>query len=148
MPQLFERAGNNDKGSITAFYTVLAEDEDGGDPIVEEVRSILDGHIVLSRKLAAAYHYPAIDTLVSLSRTMTRVVDDKHLKAAGLLRKYMAKYQEIELLIQLGEYKRGSDPDADTTIAKIDAIRKLLQQPVNEVVPFNQSADALRRLFA
>lgn len=148
MPQLFERAGNNDKGSITAFYTVLAEDEDGGDPIVEEVRSILDGHIVLSRKLAAAYHYPAIDVLVSLSRTMTRVVDEKHLKAAGLLRKYMAKYQEIELLIQLGEYKRGSDPDADTAIAKIDGIRKLLQQPVTEIAPFNQSSDALRRLFA
>ncbi|MGO4777954.1 EscN/YscN/HrcN family type III secretion system ATPase, partial [Lysobacter sp. 2RAB21] len=78
MPRLFERAGNNDKGSITAFYTVLMEGEDGDDPVAEEVRSILDGHIVLSRKLAAAYHYPAIDVLTSLSRTMPRVADEGH----------------------------------------------------------------------
>ena len=147
LPRLFERAGNNDKGSITAFYTVLAEDEDGGDPIVEEVRSILDGHIVLSRKLAAAYHYPAIDVLVSLSRTMPRVVDQGHVRAAGQLRKLLAKYQDIELLIQLGEYKRGTDPDADAAIEKIGAIRKLLQQSAHELVPFEQSADALRKLF-
>ncbi|WP_133000191.1 FliI/YscN family ATPase [Luteimonas arsenica] len=147
LPRLFERAGNNDKGSITAFYTVLAEDEDGGDPIVEEVRSILDGHIVLSRKLAAAYHYPAIDVLVSLSRTMPRVVDQAQLRAAGQLRKLLAKYQDIELLIQLGEYKRGTDPDADAAIEKIGAIRKLLQQSAHELVPFEQSADAIRKLF-
>lgn len=148
MPRLFERAGNNDKGSITAFYTVLAEDEDGGDPIVEEVRSILDGHIVLSRKLAAAYHYPAIDVLTSLSRTMPRVVDQTHLRAAGQLRKYLAKFNDIELLLQLGEYKRGTDPDADIAIDKIGPIRKLLQQPATELVPFAQSSEALRRLFA
>ncbi|GHD73482.1 EscN/YscN/HrcN family type III secretion system ATPase [Luteimonas padinae] len=147
LPRLFERAGNNDKGSITAFYTVLAEDEDGGDPIVEEVRSILDGHIVLSRKLAAAYHYPAIDVLVSLSRTMPRVVDQTHLRGAGQLRKLLAKYQDIELLIQLGEYKRGTDPDADAAIEKIGAIRKLLQQSAHELVPFEQSAAALKALF-
>ena len=147
LPRLFERAGNNDKGSITAFYTVLAEDEDGGDPIVEEVRSILDGHIVLSRKLAAAYHYPAIDVLVSLSRTMPRVVDQPHLRAAGQLRKLLAKYQDIELLIQLGEYKRGTDPDADAAIEKIGAIRRLLQQSAQELVPFAQSAAAIRALF-
>ncbi|MGY1458060.1 MULTISPECIES: FliI/YscN family ATPase [unclassified Luteimonas] len=147
LPRLFERAGNNDKGSITAFYTVLAEDEDGGDPIVEEVRSILDGHIVLSRKLAAAYHYPAIDVLVSLSRTMPRVVDHAHVRAAGQLRKLLAKYQDIELLLQLGEYKRGTDPDADAAIEKIGPIRKLLQQSAHELVPFAQSADALKGLF-
>ncbi|PJJ96658.1 flagellum-specific ATP synthase FliI [Lysobacteraceae bacterium NML91-0213] len=147
LPRLFERAGNNDRGSITAFYTVLAEDEDGGDPIVEEVRSILDGHIVLSRKLAAAYHYPAIDVLTSLSRTMPRVVDQPHLRAAGQLRKYLAKYQDIELLLQLGEYKRGSDPEADVAIEKIGPIRTLLQQSSSELVPFEQSAQALRKLF-
>ena len=147
LPRLFERAGNNAHGSITAFYTVLAEDEDGGDPIVEEVRSILDGHIVLSRKLAAAYHYPAIDVLTSLSRTMPRVVDKPHLVAAGQLRKYLATHQEIELLLQLGEYKRGSDPDADIAIDKIGPIRTLLQQGEHEPVPFATSADALRRLF-
>ena len=147
MPKLFERAGNNDKGSITAFYTVLAEDEDGGDPIVEEVRSILDGHIVLSRKLAAAYHYPAIDVLTSLSRTMPRVVDKPHLRAAGQLRKYLAKHQDIELLLQLGEYKRGTDPDADIAIEKIGPIRNLLQQSEHELVPFDTSSSALRKLF-
>jgi type III secretion protein N (ATPase) len=111
------------------------------------VRSILDGHIVLSRKLAAAYHYPAIDVLVSLSRTMPRVVDQAHLRAAGQLRKLLAKYQDIELLIQLGEYKRGTDPDADAAIEKIGAIRKLLQQSAQELVPFTQSAAALKALF-
>lgn len=147
LPRLFERAGNNEKGSITAFYTVLMEGEDGDDPIAEEVRSILDGHIVLSRKLAAAYHYPAIDVLISLSRTMTRVAGEPHQRAAGQLRKYLAKYDEIELLLQLGEYKRGSDPDADIAIEKIAAIRKLLQQPPAELANYQQSIDALRRLF-
>jgi type III secretion protein N (ATPase) len=147
LPRLFERAGNNDKGSITAFYTVLAEDEDGGDPIVEEVRSILDGHIVLSRKLAAAYHYPAIDVLTSLSRVMPRVTEPTHQRAAGQLRKYLAKYQDIELLLQLGEYKRGTDPDADIAIEKIGPMRQLLQQSASELVPFDKSADAVRRLF-
>ncbi|HEX2083333.1 MAG TPA: FliI/YscN family ATPase [Xanthomonadaceae bacterium] len=148
LPRLFERAGNNDKGSITAFYTVLMEGEDGDDPIVEEVRSILDGHVVLSRKLAAAYHYPAIDVLTSLSRTMPRVVDEPHLRAAGQLRKYLAKHQEIELLLQLGEYKKGTDPDADIAIQKIEPIRKLLQQPATELADFGQSVAALRKLFA
>ncbi len=147
LPRLFERAGNNDRGSITAFYTVLAEDEDGGDPIVEEVRSILDGHIVLSRKLAAAYHYPAIDVLTSLSRTMPRVVDQAHLRAAGQLRKLLAKHQDIELLVQLGEYKRGADPDADAAIEKIGPIRALLQQGEHDLVPFDTSASALRGMF-
>ena len=147
LPRLFERAGNNEHGSITAFYTVLAEDEDGSDPIVEEVRSILDGHIVLSRKLAAAYHYPAIDVLTSLSRTMPRVVDEAHQRAAGQLRKYLAKYDDIEMLLQLGEYKRGTDPEADVAIEKIGPIRKLLQQGSADLADFNQSSDALRRLF-
>lgn len=148
LPRLFERAGNNDKGSITAFYTVLMEDEHGDDPIVEEVRSILDGHIVLSRKLAAAYHYPAIDVLTSLSRTMPRVTDDAQQRAAGQLRKYLAKHQDIELLLQLGEYKKGTDPDADIAIQKIDPIRKLLQQSSTDLADYGQSVAALRKLFA
>lgn len=147
MPRLFERAGNNDKGSITAFYTVLMEGEDGDDPVVEEVRSILDGHIVLSRKLAAAYHYPAIDVLTSLSRTMPRVVEGAQLRAAGQLRKYLAKHQDIELLLQLGEYKKGSDPDADVAIQKIEPIRKLLQQSSSDIADFGQSVAALGKLF-
>ncbi len=147
LPCLFERAGNNALGSMTAFYTVLMEDEEGDDPIVEEVRSILDGHIVLSRKLAAAYHYPAIDVLGSLSRIMPQVVSPAHLRAAGLLRKYLAKHQEIELLLQLGEYKRGSDREADIAIDKIAAIRALLQQPADQLVDHQQSLQALQKIF-
>ena len=113
LPRLFERTGNDLNGSITAFYTVLIEEEDSGDPIEEEVRSILDGHIVLSRKLAAAAHYPAIDILRSTSRVMGRVASQDHLAAAARLRKLLAKYQEIELLLQIGEYKAGGDLDAD-----------------------------------
>lgn len=148
LPRLFERAGNNDRGSITAFYTVLMEGEDGDDPIVEEVRSILDGHIMLSRKLAAAYHYPAIDVLASLSRTMPRVTGEAQQRAAGQLRRLMAKHQEIELLLQLGEYKKGADPEADLAVQKIEPIRRLLQQPATEVADFAESAAALRKLFA
>src|SRR3546814_21178620 len=113
----------SDWSSDVCSSDLLAEDEDGGDPIVEEVRSILDGHIVLSRKLAAAYHYPAIDVLTSLSRVMPRVTEPAHQRAAGQLRKYLAKYQDIELLLQLGEYKRGTDPDADIAIERSEERR-------------------------
>lgn len=147
LPRLFERSGNNAHGSITAFYTVLMEEEDGSDPVAEEVRSILDGHIILSRKLAAAYHYPAIDVLASASRVMSRVVGADHLRAAGQLRKYVAKHQEIELLLQLGEYKAGTDADADFAVARIDAIRQLLQQPPAELSRFDDAVEGLRRLF-
>lgn len=147
MPRLFERSGMNERGSITAFYTVLMEEEDGSDPVAEEVRSILDGHIILSRKLAASYHYPAIDILSSASRVMSRVVDADHERGAGMLRKYIAKHQEIELLLQLGEYKPGSDQDADFAIARIEAMRALLRQPPSYLSPFSEAVDGLRRLF-
>jgi type III secretion protein N (ATPase) len=142
LPRLFERTGNNDKGSITAFYTVLLEDEES-DPIGEEVRSILDGHIYLARKLAAANHFPAIDVLASASRVMPRVTQQAQQRAAGLLRKHLAKYQDIELLLQVGEYKRGSDTDADEAIRTIPLIRKLLQQPANQRSAFDESVAAL-----
>jgi ATP synthase in type III secretion protein N len=143
LPRLFERAGNDVQGSITAFYTVLIEEEDSGDPIEEEVRSILDGHIVLSRKLAAAAHYPAIDILRSTSRVMSRVANESHLAAAGRLRKLLAKHQEIELLLQIGEYKAGGDLDADAAIARIAAIRALLQQKSSELSTFEKSTSQL-----
>lgn len=136
LPRLFERAGTNEKGAITAFYTVLMEDEDGTDPIAEEVRSILDGHIYLSRKLAQANHYPAIDILASASRLMPRVTAPVQQRAAGLLRRYLAKYREIEMLLQLGEYKPGGDADADTAIARIEAINQLLRQGTHEQADF------------
>jgi type III secretion protein N (ATPase) len=142
LPRLFERTGNNERGSITAFYTVLLEDEEG-DPIGEEVRSILDGHIYLSRKLASANHFPAIDVLASASRVMPRVAQPAHQRAAGLLRKHLAKYQDVELLLQIGEYKRGSDADADEAIRNIPFIRKLLQQSSEQRSGFDESVAAL-----
>jgi ATP synthase in type III secretion protein N len=147
MPRLFERAGNNEHGSITAFYTVLVEDEDTSDPVGEEVRSILDGHIYLSRKLANAYHYPAIDVLASASRVMPRVVATEHQRRAGKLRKYLAKFNEIEVLIQLGEYRQGSDEDADFAIERINDIRALLQQDSHQICTMDETLARLEGMF-
>src|SRR5207237_617784 len=109
IPRLLERAGMGARGSITALYTVLAEDESGNDPIAEEVRGILDGHMILSRKIAARNQYPAIDVLGSLSRVMSQIVPKPHRLANGRLRQLMAKYDEMEALIQMGEYRPGGD---------------------------------------
>jgi len=147
LPKLFERSGNNDRGSITAFYTVLLEEEEG-DPIGDEVRSILDGHLYLSRKLAAAHHFPAIDVLASASRTMPRVVSAEHLQAAATLRRHLAKFQEIELLVQIGEYQSGSDPEADEALRHIGGIRQFLQQPAGQISPFENSVGSLTKLFS
>jgi len=134
LPRLFERAGAIEGGSITAFYTVLIEDEEGGDPIGEEVRSILDGHVYLSRKLAQANHYPAIDPLTSLSRVFPRVTSPEHQAAAGKVRAWLAKYAEIEFLLQIGEYRPGGDPLADEAVHRMPALRALLQQGAHEGV--------------
>ena len=139
LPRLFERAGNNDQGFITGFYTVLVEDADeGDDPIAEEVRSLLDGHIVLSRQLAARAHYPAIDILRSASRVMNRVASEDHLGDARNLRELMAKYNEVELLVQIGEYQKGSDPIADQAIAAHTQINEFLKQGVTDLAPYEQ----------
>lgn len=143
LPRLFERAGNAEGGTMTAFYTVLAEDEDGTDPVAEEVRSILDGHIVLARRFAAAGHFPAIDVLASSSRVMTRIVDPAHAEAAAVLRARLAKHQDVELLVQIGEYQSGSDAEADLAIAAMPAIRDFLRQGPEDLVGFQ---DAQRRL--
>lgn len=147
LPQLFERAGNSEKGSITAVYSILMEDEEEFDPIVEEARSILDGHIRLSRKLAAAAHYPAIDVLDSISRVMPRIVSQDHLNAAAKVRMCLAKYREIELLIQLGEYQRGKDDAADMAVDHKDVILKLLRQSENDSFRFDETRAELLRLF-
>ena len=146
LPALFERSGNNDRGSITAFYTVLLEDEEG-DPIGDEVRSILDGHIHLSRKLAAANHFPAIDVLASASRLMPRVVTAQHQRAAAALRKQLAKYQDMELLLQIGEYKAGSDAETDAAVRNIGPIRQFLQQSPRDLSGFESSTRALAELM-
>jgi type III secretion protein N (ATPase) len=128
LPRLLERAGMGTQGSITAFYTVLAEDEEGNDPISEEVRGILDGHMVLSRAIAARNRYPAIDVLHSLSRVMPLVATPAHCAGAGHLRKLMAKYDEVELLLQMGEYQQGADPLTDEAVAQHPMIEEFLSQ--------------------
>jgi type III secretion protein N (ATPase) len=144
LPRLFERAGNDRAGSITGIYTVLLEDEEGGDPIGEEVRSILDGHIVLSRKLGAAGHYPAIDVLGSLSRLFPRLAERSHAQAATKVRALMAKHAEIEFLVQVGEYRQGADPLADRAIAAKPEIDALLRQDALTPEPFQASQMLLR----
>jgi type III secretion protein N (ATPase) len=143
LPRLFERAGNDAQGSITAFYSVLLEDEDLSDPVAEEVRSILDGHVMLSRKLAAAAQYPAIDVLGSVSRVFPRVASAPHRASAEQARALLARHAEIEFLLQVGEYKAGSDPLADKAIQRMPAIRALLSQPHDEHADFDATLAAL-----
>jgi type III secretion protein N (ATPase) len=146
LPKMMERAGCSEHGSITALYTVLVEGDDMTETIADETRSILDGHIVLSRKLAAANHYPAIDILASVSRLMTAIASPEHLKAAGKIRQILSKYQEVELLVRIGEYKQGSDPAADEAISKIDSVNRLLRQGLHEESSFEQTLEAMARL--
>ncbi|MEM9785826.1 MAG: FliI/YscN family ATPase, partial [Pseudomonadota bacterium] len=137
LPKLMERVGMNDKGSITAMYTVLVEGDDMNEPVADETRSILDGHIVLSRKLASAYHYPAIDVLASKSRVMDIVVDDAQKQAAGEVNSLLAAYQDVELLVKIGEYKQGSDTRSDRAINKNDDINAFLKQRTDEFDSFD-----------
>lgn len=143
LPKLMERAGNSAKGSITALYTVLVEGDDMTEPIADETRSILDGHIILSRKLAAANHYPAIDVLASVSRCQNAIVTPEHKKAASRLRQLLARYNEVETLLRIGEYKSGSDPETDEAIRRHDAINQFLRQGLDE---FDSYQDTTRKL--
>ncbi|AOY64633.1 type III secretion system ATPase SctN [Xanthomonas citri pv. glycines] len=143
LPRLLERAGMGESGSITAFYTVLAEDDTGSDPIAEEVRGILDGHLILSREIAAKNQYPAIDVLASLSRVMSQIVPSDHSQAAGRLRRLLAKYNEVETLVQVGEYRQGSDAVADEAIDRIDAIRDFLSQPTDQLSAYESTLEQL-----
>jgi type III secretion protein N (ATPase) len=148
LPRLFERAGNDAHGSITAFYTVLAEDESGEDPIAEEVRSLLDGHVQLSRKLAQAQHYPAIDVLDSASRVFSRVADAEHQRAAARLRALLARHAEVEFLLRVGEYRAGSDPLADEAIERLPRLHALLRQPPHEHTAWGDCRRALLEALA
>jgi type III secretion protein N (ATPase) len=138
----------NEKGSITALYTVLVEGDDMTEPIADETRSILDGHIVLSRKLGAANHYPAVDVLASASRVMNNVVGKEHKAAAGRLRELMAKYAEVELLVKIGEYKRGGDATTDEAIDKQERIRNFLRQRTDEQSSLEKTLGELQALVA
>jgi len=146
LPVLLERSGPGARGTITAFYTVLVEGDGTADPIAEETRSILDGHIVLSTKLAQAGQYPAIDVSASLSRVMDRVVTAEHLRAARHVRQLLARYAEVEFLLQVGEYKPGADAMADEAVAKRDAIRAFLAQSADENSRWADTLVQLRRL--
>lgn len=147
MPKLLERAGNSDKGSITGLYTVLVDGDDFNEPISDTARSILDGHIMLSRKLAHKNHYPAIDILQSISRIMSSIVSNDHKEAAGRLKNVLATYQEAEDLINIGAYKSGSNPDIDYAISKIQAVNSYLAQDVDDKLTFDQEIAMLKEIF-
>lgn len=143
LPRLLERAGTSARGSITGIYTVLVDGDDMNEPIADAVRSILDGHIVLSRNIAAQNHFPAIDVLASVSRVMSSVVPEEHMEANRNLRALMAVYKEAEDLIHIGAYVKGSSKKIDEAIQKIDAINEFLCQGVFEVQSFEET---VRRL--
>ncbi|CAI8756415.1 type III secretion system ATPase SctN [Pseudomonas zeae] len=143
LPKLLERAGTSSTGSITGIYTVLVEGDDLNEPLADEVRSILDGHIVLSRSLAEANHYPAIDVGASISRVMGQIVDDEHRQLAAKLRRLMAAYKEIELLVRVGEYQEGQDPEADEALMRREAIRQFLCQAATEKVSYQGTLEHL-----
>jgi flagellum-specific ATP synthase len=144
LPKLMERAGTSNKGTITALYTVLVEGGDMDEPIADSARSILDGHIVLSRKLASKNHYPAIDVLPSISRVMNAVIDKPHKQAARELLELLATYREAEDLINIGAYSRGSNPRIDKAISKIDAINRFLRQDIEESSDFQSTLNLLK----
>ena len=145
LPRLLERAGTSEKGSITGIYTVLVDGDDMNEPIADAVRSILDGHIVLSRKIAAQNHFPAIDIMPSVSRVMNEVVSPEHLKAAQQMRQLMAVYRDAEDLIHIGAYVKGSSAKIDEAVQKIDAINAFLCQGIFEVDSY---ADTEKKLIA
>nr|WP_304172512.1 flagellar protein export ATPase FliI [Limnochorda pilosa] len=145
LPRLLERSGSGERGTITGLYTVLVDGDDMTDPIADSVRSILDGHVVLSRRLAERDHYPAIDVLASVSRVMRDVTSPAHQRAASRIRSLLAAYRDAEDLIQVGAYAHGSNPEVDAAIARMDAIDAFLRQGVEERSEFEET---LRRLEA
>jgi len=147
LPKLLERAGRSDKGSITGLYTVLVDGDDFNEPITDTARSILDGHIMLNRKLAHKNHYPAIDVLQSISRCMSSIADRNHKKAAGMLKNVMATYSETEDLINIGAYKKGSNPNVDFAIEKMDEVNRFLLQETDEKFSFEEIIALLQGIF-
>ncbi len=147
MPKLLERAGNSDKGSITGLYTVLVDGDDFNEPITDTARSILDGHIMLDRKLAHKNHYPAIDVLQSISRVMSSIAGKEHKEAAGKLKNVMATYQEAEDLINIGAYKSGSNKNIDYAIEKIVAVYDFLLLETHDKFTFEEIMEMMEGLF-
>ena len=147
LPRLLERSGTSERGAITAFYTVLVEGDDTNEPIADTVRGILDGHVVLSRDLAAQNHYPAIDILGSVSRVMTEITPPDHLQVAGQLRETLAVYREARDLINIGAYQAGSNPSIDRAISKIDSVNGFLRQGVKDSSAYETTIQSLKALF-
>ncbi len=148
MPKLLERVGAvKSGGSITGIYTVLVEGDDLTDPVTDAARSILDGHIVLSRDLANRNHYPAIDVLKSISRLMKDVVEEKQVKIAGKLLDILATYEKYEDIINIGAYKEGTNPQLDYAIKMIDKINDFLKQDINTKASFQESIEKLYQIF-
>lgn len=148
MPKLLERAGNSDIGSITGLYTVLVDGDDMNEPITDTARGILDGHIILSRKMAHKNHYPAIDILQSISRVMSSIATKEHKAFAGQLKNVLATYNEAEDLINIGAYKSGSNKNIDFAMEKIDAVNSFLQQGTDEKFTFDEVVMLLSGIFA
>jgi type III secretion protein N (ATPase) len=148
LPRLLERTGNRASGGITALYTVLVAGGDMDEPIADEVRGILDGHVVLDRRLAERAHFPAIDVLASLSRAMPAVTTDSHRAAAGRLRALLGAYDRHRDLLAVGAYRRGTDPDTDRAIEGMPAIEAFLRQAPGESEPFERTITRLEELVA
>ena len=147
MPKLLERAGMSSKGSITGLYTVLVDGDDFNEPITDTARSILDGHIMLSRKLGHKNHYPAIDVLQSISRVMSQIVTKEHKKLAGELKNILASYNEAEDLINIGAYKSGTNKNIDHAISKIDGVNEFLKQGTDEKYQFEEELKLLKEIL-
>ncbi len=147
LPRLLERSGNSDKGSITAFYTVLVAGDDMSEPVADETMSILDGHIILSRDLANRGHYPAVDVSKSVSRVMMGVVDSDHMAAARKLKEVIASYEKERDLILIGAYEPGSDPKVDYAIDKIEEVEEFLKQGVEDKISLDESVSELKEIF-
>ena len=147
MPKLLERAGCDARGSITGLYTVLVDGDDFNEPITDTARSILDGHIMLNRKLAHKNHYPAIDVLQSISRCMSQIVDKDHKKVAGKLKNVLATYNDSEDLINIGAYKRGNNKNIDYAMDKIDAVNEFLMQDTDQKFDYEESLKLMEELF-
>src|SRR4029078_6910903 len=147
LPKLLERSGNSAKGSITDFYTILVAGDDMNEPVADEVRSILDGHLILSSDLAHQYHYQAIEVLASASRVMNSIVPKEHLQLVGKVKEVLANYRKNELLIKIGEYKRGADKAGDFAIDHIDKVLKFLKQDIEEKCSFQETLQLLKALF-
>ena len=146
LPKLLERSGNFEKGSITGIYTVLVEGDDTNEPVSDTVRGIIDGHIMLSRKVAMKNRYPAIDVLASISRLMTEIAGEEHKEAASKIRKLLAVYESNVDLVSIGAYKRGTNKELDYALERIDKVYEFLQQKTDESFSLEQTVVEMMKL--